>query len=231
MTVRLRVAIVIVLAVSMVSTWKFQLLTGPGQAGMSVARLIGKAREQDNRRPSMNKWTHLRIGVVLLTAITATGCAGGPMTTREKGAGIGALGGAAGGALIGSAFGRPGAGAAIGAGVGLAGGALIGDRMQGQEQQQANQQTIQQNDRIIERNRQEIHRRLTSSLSRCLSCLSQPLCLPGCWSNTGCSLSALATRAVAGTKIKVAPRLTRVSSCDVFILRSPFDADQYSVID
>ena len=106
----------------------------------------------------MNKWTHLRFGVVLLTAITATGCAGGPMTTREKGAGIGALCGAAGGALIGSAFGRPGAGAAIGAGVGLAGGALIGDRMQGQEQQQANQQTIQQNDRIIERNRQEIHR-------------------------------------------------------------------------
>jgi len=94
----------------------------------------------------------------MLTAMTAAGCAGGPMTTREKGAGIGALGGAAGGALIGTAFGHPGAGAAIGAGVGLAGGALIGDRMQGQEQQIANQQTIQDNSRTIERNRQEIQR-------------------------------------------------------------------------
>jgi hypothetical protein len=43
--------------------------------------------------------------------------------------------------------------------VGLAGGALIGDRMQGQEQQEANQQTIQQNSRTIEANRREIQRR------------------------------------------------------------------------
>jgi len=106
----------------------------------------------------MNKITNLSMGVLMLTAMTAAGCAGGPMTTREKGAGIGALGGAAGGALIGTAFGHPGTGAAIGAGVGLAGGALIGDRMQGQEQQIANQQTIQDNSRTIERNRQEIQR-------------------------------------------------------------------------
>ena len=38
------------------------------------------------------------------------------MTTREKGAGIGALGGAAAGGLIGSAVGHPGVGAAIGGG-------------------------------------------------------------------------------------------------------------------
>ncbi len=70
-----------------------------------------------------------------LTMITATaGCAGGSMTTREKGAGIGALGGAAAGGLIGSAFHRPAMGAAIGAGAGLGAGALIGDYMQGQEQ-------------------------------------------------------------------------------------------------
>ena len=106
----------------------------------------------------MTKLTKLSMGVVLVSAMTAAGCAGGPMTTREKGAGIGALGGAAGGALIGTAFGHPGAGAAIGAGVGLAGGALIGDRMQGQEQQEANQQAIQQNSRTIERNQQEIQR-------------------------------------------------------------------------
>jgi uncharacterized membrane protein len=66
--------------------------------------------------------------------MSVAGCAGGPLTTREKGVGIGALGGAAAGGLIGTAFGRPGTGAAIGAGVGLGAGALIGDYMQGQEQ-------------------------------------------------------------------------------------------------
>jgi hypothetical protein len=95
-----------------------------------------------------------------LAAMTVVGCAGGPMTTREKGAGIGAVGGAAAGGLIGTAFGRPGMGAAIGAGVGLGTGALVGDYMQGQEQAeyQYNQQQVQQNQRVIERNHQEIQR-------------------------------------------------------------------------
>ena len=74
------------------------------------------------------------IAAITLTAMSVAGCAGGPLTTREKGVGIGALGGAAAGGLIGTAFGRPGTGAAIGAGVGLGAGALIGDYMQGQEQ-------------------------------------------------------------------------------------------------
>jgi phage tail tape-measure protein len=102
----------------------------------------------------MNKIKKVGMATLVLAAMSAAGCAGGSMTTREKGAGIGALGGAAGGALIGSAFGRPGMGAAFGAGTGLAGGALIGDYMQGQEQAQQyeyNQQTIQQN-HTIERN-------------------------------------------------------------------------------
>jgi outer membrane protein with glycine zipper len=68
-----------------------------------------------------------------LTAITVAGCAGGPLTTREKGAGIGALGGAAVGGLVGNATGHPGAGAAIGGAAGLGAGALIGDYMQGRE--------------------------------------------------------------------------------------------------
>ena len=46
---------------------------------------------------------------------------------QEKGAGIGALGGAAGGGLIGAAVGHPGAGAAIGGALGLGAGALVGD--------------------------------------------------------------------------------------------------------
>jgi uncharacterized protein YqgC (DUF456 family) len=73
------------------------------------------------------------IAAVGLTAIVATGCAGGPLTAREKGAGIGAFGGAAVGGLIGNAKGHPGTGAAIGGAVGLGAGALIGDYIQGQE--------------------------------------------------------------------------------------------------
>lgn len=71
--------------------------------------------------------------LILASALTLVGCAGGPLTTREKGAGIGALGGAAVGAGIGSAVGHPGAGAAIGGAVGLGAGAIVGDQMQGNE--------------------------------------------------------------------------------------------------
>ena len=108
----------------------------------------------------MKKKNLIAIAALSLTAVIAAGCAGGPMSTREKGAGIGAVGGAAAGGLIGTAFGRPGMGAAIGAGAGLAGGALVGDYMQGQEQEQSqyNQQQIQQNQRTIERNRQDMPR-------------------------------------------------------------------------
>jgi phage tail tape-measure protein len=73
-------------------------------------------------------------GLLLAGTILVSGCAGGPLTTREKGAGIGALGGAAVGGLIGSAVGHPAAGAAIGGGLGLGAGALVGDQLQGQEQ-------------------------------------------------------------------------------------------------
>jgi uncharacterized protein YqgC (DUF456 family) len=74
------------------------------------------------------------IVAVGLTASVAAGCAGGPLTAREKGAGIGALGGAAVGGVIGNAKGHPGAGAAIGGAVGLGAGALIGNYIQGQEE-------------------------------------------------------------------------------------------------
>src|ERR671910_1336698 len=76
----------------------------------------------------------------LAGAMVVTGCAGGSLTTREKGAGIGALGGAAAGGLVGAAVGHPGAGAAIGGALGLGTGALIGDQLQGQEMKQAEQQ-------------------------------------------------------------------------------------------
>jgi len=93
-------------------------------------------------------------GILLLL-----GCAGGSLTTREKGAGIGALGGAAAGGLIGAAVGHPGVGAAVGGGLGLGAGALVGDQLQGQENENYRQdQQIQRNQQDIERQQSEINR-------------------------------------------------------------------------
>src|SRR5205807_4288680 len=91
--------------------------------------------------------------------VSAVGCSGGPMTTREKGAGISALGGAAAGGLIGSAVGHPGAGAAIGGGLGLGAGALVGDQMQGQQNDNYRQdEQIRRQQREIDRQRYETER-------------------------------------------------------------------------
>jgi phage tail tape-measure protein len=129
------------------------------RAAQSKSRFIetiGGNMNKNTRGNNLSTW----IVAIGLATVTAMGCAGGPMTTREKGAGIGAIGGAAAGGLIGAAVGHPGAGAAIGGGVGLGAGALIGDYLQGQEQSQYqyNQQQIEQNQRTSERNRQETER-------------------------------------------------------------------------
>jgi osmotically inducible lipoprotein OsmB len=105
----------------------------------------------------------MKKGLITLAGIlilgTTFGCAGGSLTTREKGAGIGALGGAAAGGIIGAAVGHPGAGAAIGGALGLGGGALVGDQMQGQEIKQGDQQRqMDANQAEIERQRREIER-------------------------------------------------------------------------
>jgi phage tail tape-measure protein len=98
--------------------------------------------------------------VLLLTGtLLIAGCAGGPLSTREKGAGIGALGGAAAGGLVGAAVGHPGAGAAIGGGLGLGAGALVGDQLQGQEHQNYRQdQQIRRQQKGIGRQQDEINR-------------------------------------------------------------------------
>jgi phage tail tape-measure protein len=97
------------------------------------------------------------IAATALTSVLMAGCAGGALTTREKGAGIGALGGAAAGGSIGSAVHHPGAGAAIGGLFGLGAGALIGDQLQGREVQAADQdQQINKNQQEIDRQRQEL---------------------------------------------------------------------------
>jgi len=107
-----------------------------------------------------NNSLQYRTGVILLAAtVIVAGCAGGPLGTREKGAGIGALGGAAVGGIIGSAVGHPAAGAAIGGGLGLGAGALIGDQLQGQENQNDKQDyEIRRNQAEIDRQRYELER-------------------------------------------------------------------------
>src|SRR5262245_50599957 len=72
------------------------------------------------------------ITLVFLLLIDA-GCSGGSLTTREKGIGIGALGGAATEGAIGAAVGHPGVGAAVGGAFGSGARALLGDQLQGQE--------------------------------------------------------------------------------------------------
>jgi outer membrane protein OmpA-like peptidoglycan-associated protein len=103
----------------------------------------------------MKRWNQLSATALLLAVTTiGAGCAGGDFTTREKGAGIGALGGAAAGGAIGAAVGHPGAGAAIGGVLGLGTGALVGDQLQGQENKQREQQAALDQQRAeIEKNR------------------------------------------------------------------------------
>ena len=96
---------------------------------------------------------------LVVVALVGAGCAGGELTTREKGAGIGALGGAAAGGLIGAAVGHPGIGAAVGGGLGLGAGALVGDQLQGQNNRNDQQDyEIRRNQAEIDRQRQELDR-------------------------------------------------------------------------
>lgn len=107
-----------------------------------------------------NKYILKGTGVALLLAtVLMAGCSGGSLSTREKGAGIGALGGAAAGGLIGSAVGRPGVGAAVGGALGLGAGALVGDQLQGHENTNyQQQQQINRNQAELDRQRQDIQR-------------------------------------------------------------------------
>jgi phage tail tape-measure protein len=107
---------------------------------------------------TMNAGSNI-LSLAVVIALLGAGCAGGSLTTREKGAGIGALGGAAVGGIIGSAVGHPGAGAAIGGGLGLGAGALVGDQLQGQENRDYRQaEEIERNQREIDRQRYELER-------------------------------------------------------------------------
>jgi phage tail tape-measure protein len=120
---------------------------------------MNSKRKEITTMATTTKWTSTVSMFLLAGTLLATGCAGGSLTTREKGAGIGALGGAAAGGLIGAAVGHPGAGAAIGGGLGLGAGALVGDQLQGHENTNyRQQQQINRNQAEIDRNRQDIQR-------------------------------------------------------------------------
>jgi Glycine zipper len=118
-----------------------------------------RSKKEGVEMNTTEKFANIAPILLLAGTLTVIGCAGGPLTTREKGAGIGALGGAAAGGLIGSAVGHPGAGAAIGGGLGLGAGALIGDQLQGQENQNYRQdEQIRRNNAELERQRNEMER-------------------------------------------------------------------------
>lgn len=99
----------------------------------------------------------IKIVAAIMFAVLFLGCSE-PLTTREKGAAIGTLGGAGLGAIIGSATGNAGAGAGIGAAVGLLGGALIGDQMQArQKQDEETQRRLQAQQAEIDRQQRELN--------------------------------------------------------------------------
>ena len=102
----------------------------------------------------------MKKGIATIFGIIVTvlfGCSE-PLTTREKGAAIGTLGGAGLGAIIGSATGNAGAGAGIGAAVGLLGGAVIGDQMQSrQKQDEEMQRQIAAQQAEIDRQQRELN--------------------------------------------------------------------------
>lgn len=117
--------------------------------------------EEQNRKTKLRSspWHYvLPFLLILAFYVFLSGCSGGPLTTREKGAGIGVLGGAAVGGIVGHQSGHAGIGALIGGILGGLGGGLIGDQLQGREQQQnEQQQEIEQNQKELERQRQELN--------------------------------------------------------------------------
>ena len=119
-----------------------------------AGKLSGVAHERKD-----GSMKQIVIGLIAIPLVAGLlGCSG-PLTTREKAAGIGTLGGAAVGGIIGAAVGHPGAGAAIGGALGLGTGALVGDQLQGQEiEQERQQRQVDQNQAELENQRRELER-------------------------------------------------------------------------
>src|SRR5262245_39309215 len=115
---------------------------------------IGSVQEIKRRtsmRHVLSTFTALPVPMLFL------GCSS--MSTAQKGAAIGGLGGAAAGGLVGSAVHHPVAGALVGGALGAGGGALIGNQLQGQEEvQYQQQQEINRQSSELNRQREELQR-------------------------------------------------------------------------
>ena len=95
--------------------------------------------------------------IALPILMAFVGCA--DLTTTQKGAAIGGLGGAAAGGLVGSAVHHPVAGALVGGALGAGSGALIGNQLQGQDEvQYQQQQKINRQSSELNRQREELQR-------------------------------------------------------------------------
>jgi phage tail tape-measure protein len=98
-------------------------------------------------------------GLVLAAVFLIGGCSGQPLSTREKGTGVGALLGAGTGAIVGAAVGHPGAGAAIGGGLGAGTGFLVGNELQNIQAENAHtRRALRSQQRELSTQRAEIHR-------------------------------------------------------------------------
>ena len=104
----------------------------------------------------------IRAAAIVLAAVivlAAAGCAGEPLTTREKGTLLGGGLGAATGSIIGAAVGSPGAGAAIGGGLGAVTGALVGNELMNHEDREKQiEARLREQQCAIEEQRREIER-------------------------------------------------------------------------
>src|SRR5262247_4640004 len=115
---------------------------------------IGSIQEIE-RRTSMRHG--LNTFIAMLVVMVFLGCS--DLTTTQKGAAIGGLGGAAAGGLVGSAVRHPVAGALVGGALGAGGGALIGNQLQGQDEvQQQQQEEINRQSSDLKRQREELQR-------------------------------------------------------------------------
>jgi phage tail tape-measure protein len=107
----------------------------------------------------MLKYKFQIVAAALAAVLFIGGCSGQPLTTREKGTGVGALLGAGTGAIIGAAVGHPAAGAAIGGGLGGAAGFAVGNQLQNQEYETARtRRALNSQQRELNSQRAEIHR-------------------------------------------------------------------------
>jgi outer membrane lipoprotein SlyB len=119
---------------------------------------IESVQGQITSKEKENLLRHRFISLIALPLVMAfLGCSS--MTTTQKGAAIGGLGGAAAGGLVGSAVRHPVAGALGGGALGAGGGALIGNQLQGQEEvQQQQQEEINRQSSELSRQREELQR-------------------------------------------------------------------------